>query len=140
MIHTRQCNDPGRWSVGRGMKARVLSLAAALWIGSTGAALAQTIPSVPPDVQNNPIVQSVLQAVGGLLQTTNGNTAHGRVTYFRRFDLQVETAPNVYRQIHLHQGTIINPRGTTLTPGMVVDVSGYAQPDRSLNADAIVAH
>lgn len=122
------------------MKARVVTLAAALWIGVSGAALAQSAPSVPPDVQNNPIVQSVLQAVGGLLQTTNGNTAHGKVTYFRRFDLQIETAPNVYRQIHLHQGTMINPRGTTLAPGMVVDVSGTAQPDHSLNADAITAH
>ena len=109
-------------------------------MGGTGAAYAQSIPAVPPDVQNNPIVQSILQAVGGILQTTNGNTAHGRVTYFRRFELQVETAPNVYRQIHLHQGTIINPRGTTLTPGMIVDVSGNAQTDHSLNADAIIAH
>jgi uncharacterized protein (DUF1684 family) len=122
------------------MKVRVLPLTAALWIGATGAALAQGIPSVPPDVQNNPIVQSILQAVGGLVQTTNGNTAHGKVTYFRRFELQVETAPNVYRQIHLHQGTIINPRGTTLTPGMIVDINGAAQGDHSLNADAIVAH
>src|ERR1700686_1262758 len=115
------------------MKERVLPLAAALWIFGTGAALAQSLPSVPPDVQNNPIVQSILQSVGGLLQTTNGNAAHGKVTYFRRFDLQVETAPNVYRQIHLHQGTIINPRGTTLAPGMTVDVSGAAQADHSLN-------
>jgi hypothetical protein len=125
------------------MKARVLCFLAALWIGGTGAALAQSVPSVPavpPDVQNNPIVQSILQSVGGLLQTTNGNTAHGKVTYFRRFDLQIETAPNIYRQIHLHQGTIINPRGTTLTPGMVVDITGSAQSDHSLNADAIVVH
>jgi uncharacterized protein (DUF1684 family) len=122
------------------MKARVLTLAAALWISAGGAAFAQSIPSVPPDVQNNPVVQSILQAVGGLLQTTNGNTAHGKVTYFRRFDLQIETAPNVYRQVHLHQGTIINPRGATLTPGMTVDVSGTAQSDHSLNADAITAH
>jgi hypothetical protein len=122
------------------MKARVATFAAALWIGATGSALAQNVPAVPPDVQNNPIVQSIIQGIGGLLQTTNGNTAHGKVTYFRRFDLQVETAPNVYRQIHLHQGTIINPRGTTLTPGMIVDVSGSAQADHSLNADAITAH
>ena len=121
------------------MKVRVLTLAAILWIGGSAAALAQSVPAIPPDVQNNPIVQSILQAAGGLLQTTNGNTAHGKVTYFRRFDLQVETAPNVYRQIHLHQGTIINPRGTTLAPGMTVDVSGSAQADHSLNADSITA-
>ena len=122
------------------MKSRVVTLAAALWLAATGAALADGIPAVPPDVQNNPLVQSVLQAVGGLLQTTNGNTAHGKVTWFRRFELQIETAPNVYRQIHLHQGTVINPRGTTLAPGMTVDISGNAQADHSLNADAITAH
>ncbi|HEY5339782.1 MAG TPA: hypothetical protein VIK27_02045 [Candidatus Aquilonibacter sp.] len=120
---------------------RVLGLAAALWLAGTGAALADPValPSIPPQIQNSPIVQSVLDAVGNLLQTTNGNTAHGKVTYFRRFDLQVETAPNVYRQVHLHQGTVINPRGATLTPGMTVDVSGSAQSDHSLNADTITA-
>jgi hypothetical protein len=124
------------------MTMRVLCLAAVVWIGGTGAALADpaALPSIPPEVQNNPIVQSVLNAVGNLLQTTNGNTAHGKVTYFRRFEMQVETAPNVYRAVHLHQGTVINPRGTTLAPGMIVDVSGSAQSDRSLNADTMTAH
>src|SRR5665213_1561210 len=123
------------------MTMRVLGLAAALWLAGTGAALADPValPSIPPQIQNSPIVQSVLDAVGNLLQTTNGNTAHGKVTYFRRFDLQVETAPNVYRRVHLHQGTVINPRGATLTPGMTVDVSGSAQSDHSLNADTITA-
>jgi hypothetical protein len=115
---------------------------AALWLAATGPALADPagIPSIPPQVQNNPLVQSVLNLVGNLLQTTNGNTAHGKVTYFRRFDLQLETAPNVYRNVHLHQGTVIDPRGTTLAPGMTVDVSGSAQSDRSLDADLITAH
>jgi len=124
------------------MTMRVLSFAAGLWLAGSGAALAGPValPSIPPQLQNNPIVQSVLEAVGNLLQTTNGNTAHGKVTYFRRFDLQVETAPNVYREVHLHQGTVINPRGATLTPGMTVDVSGSAQSDHSLNADTITAH
>lgn len=98
---------------------------------------APAMPAIPPEVFNSPLVQSILNALGGLTQTTNGNVAVGKVTYFRRFDLQVETAPAVYRQIHLHQGTIINPRGTTLTPGMYVSVSGAAQHDGSLNADAI---
>jgi len=124
------------------MKTRVLGLVAALWIAGTGAALADpvAIPSIPPQIQNNPIVQSVINAVSNLLlQTTNGNTAHGKVTYFRRFDLQLETAPKVYRDVHLHQGTVINPRGTTLAPGMTVDVDGSAQSDHSLNADTITA-
>jgi hypothetical protein len=120
---------------------RPLALAAALWMAGTGMALADPValPSIPPGVQNNPLVQSVLNALGGLLQTTNGNSAHGKVTYFRRFDMQVETAPKVYRDVHLHQGTVINPRGTTLAPGMTVDVEGSAQSDHSLSADTITA-
>jgi hypothetical protein len=125
------------------MTMRVFGLAAALWIAGSGAALADpvAIPSIPPQIQNNPIVQSVLNAVGNiLLQTTNGNTAHGKVKYFRRFDMQVETAPNVYRDVHLHQGTVINPRGATIEPGMTVDVNGSVQSDHSLNADTITTH
>jgi hypothetical protein len=125
------------------MTKRAFGLAAALWIGGSGVALADpaTLPSIPPQIQNNPIVQSVLNAVGNILmQTTNGNTAHGKVTYFRRYDLQVETAPNVFRDVHLHQGTVINPRGATIAPGMTVDVSGSAQSDHSLNADTITTH
>ena len=121
---------------------RVFALAIALLVASSSGALADpvSLPSIPPEVQNNPIVQSVLNAVGNLMQTTNGNTAHGKVTFFRHFDLQLETAPNVYRDVHLHPGTVINPRGTTLTPGMNVDVSGSVQSDHSLNADTITAH
>ena len=130
------------WSVRRS-KLRVLALAIALLVASTSPALAdpQPFPSIPPEVQNNPIVQSVLNALGNvLLQTTNGNSAHGKVTYFRHYELQVETAPNVYRDVHLHQGTVINPRGATLAPGMIVDVTGSAQSDHSLNADTITTH
>jgi hypothetical protein len=126
------------------MTKRALGLAAVLWIAGTGLALADPpvgLPSgIPQQIQDNPMVQSILNAVGNvLLQTTNGNTAHGKVTYFRRYDLQLETAPNVYRAIHLHQGTVINPRGTTLSPGMTIDVNGSPQSDHSLNADTITA-
>jgi len=125
------------------MIKRALGLAAALWLAGSTAAFADgpAFPAIPPEVQNNPIVQSVLNALGNvLLQTTNGNSAHGKVTYFRRFDLQVETAPNVFRSVHLHQGTVINPRGATIVPGMMVDVSGSVQSDKSLNADTITTH
>jgi hypothetical protein len=127
----------------------VAFVAAVLCLGTSGAVLADgtpppsaqgfSLPNLPSEVLNNPLVQSVIDSVSGLLQTTNGNAAHGRVTYFNRFDLQVQTAPNVYRSVHLHQGTVINPRGTTLRPGMTVDVAGLAQHDGSLNADQITA-
>ncbi len=120
-----------------------MGLAAALWLAGSGIASADpvTLPSIPPEVQNNPFVQSILNALGNtVLQTTNGPTAHGKVTFFRRFDMQVETAPKVFRDVHLHQGTVINPRGATIAPGMTVDVSGIVQPDKSLNADTITTH
>ena len=82
-------------------------------------------------------MQGVLNALGGVTQTTNGATAFGRVTYFKQFDLQLETAPTVYRKIRLHQGTVINPRGSTITPGLTLQVNGTPQPDGSLNADVI---
>jgi hypothetical protein len=96
--------------------------------------------SLPPSVMNNPIVQDALRALTGAATRELGldpNWSRGRVTYFRRFDMQIETVPNKYRQIHLHQGTIINPRGTTLAPGMNVRVSGVHQQDGSLNANEI---
>lgn len=131
------------------MKLPYIALAATLWLGGGALALAEptpvpapvqalpAVPAIPPGVLDNPYVKSILDSIGGLFQTTNGNSANGKVTFYRRFDLQVETAPNVYRAVHLHQGTVINPRGTTLSPGMAVVVNGAAQRDGSLNADTI---
>ena len=45
---------------------------------------------------------------------------------------------NRYREIHLHRGTLINPRGYTLAPGQLVDVRERGQSDGSLDADMIV--
>lgn len=120
------------------------TLLAVLWLGTLAAVSADPtppplIPGVPSSILNNPVIQSIMNAAGSLLQTTNGPTAHGKVTYFNRFDLQLQTAPGVYRDVHLHQGTIINPRGATIRPGMLVDVSGTPQSDGSLNANSINA-
>jgi hypothetical protein len=128
----------------------VLAVAFASAAGSRGAfadptpqpqatAPAPSVPSlpIPSALLNSPYVQGVLNALGGLTQTTTGPTAVGKVTYFKQFELQLETAPNVYRKIHLHQGTVINPRGTTLQPGMSLSVNGSPQNDGSLNADTI---
>jgi hypothetical protein len=129
------------------MKLRHVALVLAFWLaaGALGRSDEATpapraLPSAPADVLNNPFVQSILDALGAVLQTTNGNTAAGRVTYFNHFELQLQTSANVYRNVHLHQGTIINPRGTTLTKGMVVIVNGAPQHDGSLNADTITVH
>lgn len=96
--------------------------------------------SLPPGITDNPIVQDALRALTGAATRELGldpNWSKGRVTYFKRFEMQIETVPNKYREIHLHQGTIINPRGATPAVGMNVRVSGVHQPDGSLNANEI---
>jgi hypothetical protein len=45
-----------------------------------------------------------------------------------------------YRDVHLHQGTVINPRGWTIQPGQQVDVYGHPNSDGSLEADSITVH
>ena len=65
------------------------------------------------------------------------NHVRGTVTYFRRFDLQIRMPLNQYKVVHLHQGTIINPRGASIAGGSTVDISGRANADGSIEADAI---
>ena len=105
-----------------------------------------TVPvPVPSGILNSQYGQAASEIIQGYLKRQRDmahNGAHGTVTFFKRFDLQVKTdplpfLPSGYRQIHLHPGTVINPRGTSLQPGMIVDVSGQSQPDGSLNADLI---
>jgi hypothetical protein len=48
----------------------------------------------------------------------------GRVVSFDRFHMGV-TVGGRFVRVRLHQGTIINPLGLTLQPGMYVHVNGY---------------
>lgn len=85
-------------------------------------------------------MQGIIQKLAGDATAGYGvdpNHARGTVTYFRRFDLQLQLPLNQYKLVHLHQGTIINPRGTSLASGQVVDVRGRAQSDGSIAADEI---
>ena len=51
---------------------------------------------------------------------------HGRIVSFDgRFALQVRDERGFLDNVQLHQGTIINPTGITLEPGMVVSILGY---------------
>ncbi|MDQ2681706.1 MAG: hypothetical protein M3Y21_11925, partial [Candidatus Eremiobacteraeota bacterium] len=61
-------------------------------------------------------------------------------TFYRRFDMQVRMQLNKYRDVHLHQGTVINPRGWSIQPGQTVDVVGHPRADGSLDADVITVH
>lgn len=125
----------------------------ALWIGIglPGQVVAQSTPApvpspivVPTLAPVDPTTQAIVRAAAGVLSdilTRNrlnaANTTSGTVSYFRRFDLQVQTGTNNYRNVRLHQGTVINPRGATPGPGTAVEISGRGAPDGSLDADTI---
>ena len=103
------------------------------------AQLPVTLPaSIPPGVAEE-LEAIVLRLAGDLAAPYNVDKNHlrGVVTYFHSFDLQVRLPLNDYRNVHLHQGTVINPRGWSLAGGQVVDIQGRAQPDGSLDADTI---
>jgi hypothetical protein len=51
---------------------------------------------------------------------------HGRVTGFDGgYNLTVRDERGFIDHVQLHQGTIINPTGITLAPGMIVSILGY---------------
>ncbi|MDQ2992823.1 MAG: hypothetical protein M3R30_08415 [Candidatus Eremiobacteraeota bacterium] len=138
------------------MKTRVVALAVAvLFALGTGTSHAQATPSPAPTAtpapaisipglpSTNQIINDVLRTIAG--QATgafgyNANEAHGTVTFFKRFDMQVALQLNKYRQVKLHQGTVINPRGATIRQGQTVDVWGHADQDGTLEADTITIH
>jgi hypothetical protein len=98
------------------------------------------IPTLPPDGKLNPWTRTAIDAVMGTVRATQwklANQSRGEVTYFRKFEMQVKLDADRYRAVHLHQGTVINPRGATLQPGQRVEVGGTAQADGSLNANVI---
>jgi len=117
------------------MNRRVFGLAGAiLFLGATPT----PPPTIPPAVTN--VVQSIVQTLtqnAVAPYAVDPNHVRGTVTFFRRFDLQVRLPLNVYKNIHLHQGTVINPRGESIVPDQLVDVQGQVQPDGSINANQI---
>ena len=65
------------------------------------------------------------------------NDVQGRVENFNgRFGLELHVAGQGFLPVHLHQGTVINPRGTTLQRGMLVNVHGFFANGR-FQADVI---
>jgi hypothetical protein len=127
------------------MRTRVVAvIAAVLLLGATPSpsppppSQPLAAPSVPPGIGN--VVQSIINKVTGDVVAPLGvdpNHVRGQVTYFRRFDLQIAMPLQTYKQIHLHQGTIINPRGATISDGQTVDVVGTVNGDGSINANEI---
>jgi hypothetical protein len=104
---------------------------------------APTPPATPNPMPTLPggIVNDAINALGGLVKAAygwNDTESLGTVTYYRGYDMQLKMQLNRYRAIHLHKGTVINPRGYSIREGDTVDVRGAPQSDGSLNADMIV--
>jgi len=129
-----------------GLAAVLLALTCSVFAFT--AANAATAPTPPPTAAPNPlptlpgsIVNDAINALGGIVKAAygwNDTEAFGTVTYYRGFDMQLRMQLNRYRAIHLHRGTVINPRGYSIRSGDTVDVRGRPQPDGSLDADMIV--
>lgn len=135
------------------MKPRVVALALAVLFAACAPALAQqtpsaspspspaaphALPTIPPNAGN--VVEGIVQRLAGDAAAGLGvdpNHVRGSVMYFRRFDMQIRMPLNRYESVHLHQGTIINPRGASISQGQTVDVQGRANSDGSIEADAI---
>lgn len=97
-------------------------------------------PTLPPRSGDQRLIDAATSLLTGYLrqqQINAQNTARGSVTYFKRFEMQVRTGSTSYRDVHLHQGTVINPRGASLGTGLLVDVHGTGHPDGSIDADVI---
>lgn len=134
------------------MNSRVVAATAAVLFAVAVPALAQStstpspaptkapvgMPTIPPGLGG--VVQTILQKMAGdatAPYAVDPNHVRGTVTFYRRFDLQVRLPLDQYKQVHLHQGTIINPRGESIGNGQTVDVRGRANSDGSLEADEI---
>jgi hypothetical protein len=94
-----------------GALASVAILAAPL-----GAAAQQPPPQQPPSYAQ-PATPSY---------ATQDEQIHGRIASFDgRYDLQVRDDRGFLDHVRLHDGTIINPIGLTLAPGMIVSIDGF---------------
>lgn len=94
------------------------------------------LPSVPSGLE-----QDAINALGNVVKSAFGwsdTESYGTVTYYRGYDMQVRLQLDRYREIRLHRGTVINPRGYTIKSGDTVDVRGTSNQDGSLTANMIV--
>ncbi|HEX3462464.1 MAG TPA: hypothetical protein VHS78_00240 [Candidatus Elarobacter sp.] len=97
-------------------------------------------PTLPPNSTNNAVLNTILNVGQQILQRqmiNARNNTRGTVSYFKRFDMQIQCGTNCYRTVKLHQGTVINPRGATPSTGTWVDINGRTDPDGTLEADNI---
>jgi hypothetical protein len=134
------------------MKTRfVAAFAAVLFaLANGGPAFAQPTPAPVPTATPAPnpvpslpagLEQDAINALGNVVKSAFGwsdTESLGTVTFYRGYEMQVRQQLDRYREIHLHRGTVINPRGYTIKSGDTVDVRGRPNQDGSLTADMIV--
>jgi hypothetical protein len=91
-----------------------------MYVAAALVALAAIIPV-------SALAQSVPSYADGTSSTAGGDeNIHGRIVSFDGgYNLQVQDNRGYTDNVELHQGTIINPTGITLQPGMVVSILGY---------------
>ncbi len=97
---------------------------------------ASAVPSIPPNIG-----QQAVNALSNIVRGAfgwNDNESIGTVTYYRGYEMQLRMQLGRYREVHLHRGTVINPRGYSIKNGDTVDVRGRPNSDGSLSADMIV--
>jgi hypothetical protein len=91
------------------------ALVAALTIATPLAASAQIVPQQYDD-----------PSYASDAAYTGDGQIHGRILNFDgAYSVQVRDEKGYVDNVQLHQGTIINPTGLTLAPGMVVSILGY---------------
>jgi hypothetical protein len=100
-------------------------IAAATAVAVPALALAQSAAPAPSYAQPQPSYSSPEDVVHGQIVAFDGG-----------FNLQVRDEHGFVDTIALHQGTIINPTGLRLTPGMTVTVHGVNH-GRELDANEI---
>jgi opacity protein-like surface antigen len=88
------------------MIKQLLAAAAALALAAPIAAQADVLPSYAA-VQNDQQIQGRIAAFDGA------------------YNLQVRDNRGFIDNVELHDGTVINPTGLTLAPGMIVNILGY---------------
>ncbi len=55
----------------------------------------------------------------------------------KSYHVQVQSSDGSYINLELHKGTVINPVGAVLAPGMHIAVRGTQQPDGSISTDQV---
>jgi len=108
------------------MKSTFLTSAAlaAFVLGSGGAASA---------APSNPTIIAQYYAPPPPAPFIGSHHVDGRIVESRPFFIAVRVGPQVI-PVHLHQGTVILPTGTTLIAGMLVGIDGNWGPYGGFNA------